>query len=122
MAYIKLTLDHPLVDGETLTFKAPCDNTAVTGLKVYYVTLTESAETKRSATFTFKDAHGNDLTSVGNLFTSGAYIKAILDTTNGYAYLQNADTNQYLENKFSDLNVKVSQWDSSTQTLYLVSV
>lgn len=97
MAYIKLTLNHPLVDGENVTFKAPCDCTAVTGLKIYYVTLTEDAETEVNQTFTFKDAHGNDLTNVGNLFTNGAYIKAILDTTNNYAYLQNADTNAYLE-------------------------
>lgn len=106
MAYIKLTLDHPLVDGENVTFKAPCDCTEVTGLKVYYVTLTEDAETNQTKTFTFKDAHGNNLTNVGNLFTSGAYIKAILDTTSNVAYIQNADTNGYLENRLSELKPK----------------
>ena len=101
MAYIKLELDHPIVDGEVVTFKAPCDCTAVEGIKVYYIELTETSETQLNATFTFKDAHGNTLTNIGNLFMSGAYIKAILDTTNNYAYIQNADTNAYLEQKFS---------------------
>ena len=101
MAYIKLTLDHPLVDGESVTFKAPCDSTAISGLKVYYVTLAEDSETEQSQIFTFKDAHGNNLSDIGNLFTSGAYIKVILDTTNSAAYIQNADTNKYLEDKFT---------------------
>lgn len=100
MAYIKLTLDHPLVDGETVTFKAPCDCTAVTGLKIYYVALTESEETNVTKTFTFKDAHGNNLSSIGNLFTTGVYVKVVLDITNNYAYIQNADTNGYIESTF----------------------
>ena len=124
MAYIKLTLDHPLVDGENVTFKAPCDCTAVTGLKVYYVTLTENAETAQTKTFTFKDAHGNNLTNVSNLFTSGAYIKAILDTTNNAAYIQNADTIAYLETRFSNLKstkvnmiLTASSWSSGQYTI-----
>lgn len=101
MANIKLTLDHPLVDGENVTFKAPCDCTAVTGLKVYYTTLTEDSASTTSKTFTFKDAHLNDISSLGNLFVSGAYVKVILDTTNNYAYIQNADTNGYIEDKIT---------------------
>ena len=103
MANIKVTLDHQINDGMSLTFKAPCDCTAVTGLKIYYPSLTEDTSTTTSKTFTFKDAHGNNLTSIGNLFVSGAYIKVILDTTNSAAYIQNSDTNGYLENKFSNL-------------------
>ena len=86
MSYIKLTLDRPIVDGETLTFKAPTNSGEITGLKVYYVTLTEDAETTQTKIFTFKDAHGNNLTTVSDLFTTGAYIKVILDTTNNVAY------------------------------------
>lgn len=99
MANIKVTLEVPLIDGHPVTFKAPCDCTAVTGVKVYY----PDGESTASKVFTFKDAHGNDLTGIGDLFAAGAYVKVILDTTNGWAYIQNADTNQYLENKFSDL-------------------
>lgn len=36
-----------------------------------------------------------------DLFAKGALVKAILDVTNGHAYLQNADTNAYLENKLN---------------------
>jgi len=86
MAVIRLTVDTPLVDGQSLTFKAPCDCTAVTGIKI------------GDTTFVFKDAHKNLLTGVGNLFVTGAYVKVVLDTTNNVAYIQNADTNEYIEN------------------------
>lgn len=85
MATIKLTVDS-VVDGQSLTFKAPCDGAAVTGITI------------GSTTYTFKDAHRNDLGGMGNLFLTGAYVKVVLDTTNNYAYIQNADTNKYLEN------------------------
>lgn len=108
MAYIKLTLDHPLVDGESITFKAPCDCTEISGVKIYYVTVTDSVSTEMSKTFVFRDAHGNDLTNSGNLFVNGSYIKIILDVTNGYAYIQNSDTNAYLENKFSMISSSIN--------------
>lgn len=94
MANIKIELDYELIDGQPVTFAAPCDCTAITGLKVEH--------TGGSKVFTFKDAHGNDLTGLGNLFAAGSYVKAILDIPNGAAYLQNADTNAYLEQKFID--------------------
>ena len=74
-----------------------------TGLIVYYPIITESSSAQTSKTFTFKDAHGNDLTSIGNLFTTNAYVKVILDTTNAYAYIQNSDTNGYLESKLNTI-------------------
>lgn len=89
MAKIKVELSHAIIDGQPVTFVAPCDCTAITGLKVYYP--------GGSKEFTFKDANGNDLTGLGNLFSSGAYVKAILNVNSGNAYLQNADTNAYLE-------------------------
>ena len=102
MAYIKLELDHPIGDGESLTFKAPCDCTeATSGVKIYYPTITDEDSTTTSQIFKFRDAHGNNITTLGNLFLSGAYVKIIADTTNNYAYIQNADTNQYLETQLS---------------------
>ena len=89
MANIKLEVGHELVNGLPVTFAAPCNCTEIAGLKVYYP--------GGSKEFTFKDAHGNALTGLGNLFSKGAYVKAILDVTGGNAYLQNADTNAYLE-------------------------
>ena len=93
MAYIKINTNYPVYDGMPLTFEAPCDCTSVEGLTVTY--------NNESTSFVFKDAHGNTLTGVGGLFAKGAYVKVILDTQNGGAYIQNADTNAYLEAKFN---------------------
>lgn len=93
MPNIRVDLDHELIDGQPVTFAAPCNCTEITGLKVYCP--------DGSHVFTFTDAHGNTLTGLGNLFSKGAYVKAILDTTSGNAYLQNADTNAYLEAQFA---------------------
>lgn len=89
MANIKVELSHDIIDGQPVTFVAPCDCTAITGLKVCHP--------GGSKVFVFKDAHGNTLTGIGNLFAKGAYVKAVLDVNNGFAYIQNADTNAYLE-------------------------
>ena len=100
MANIILTLDHTIQDGEDIKFKAPCACNEVAGLTVNYPE--ESGDgviTTSTKTFTFRDSHGNDLTGLGELFVEGAYVKVIVDTENGYAYLQNADTNGYLEEK-----------------------
>lgn len=93
MANIKITAPCPLYDGMPVSFKAPCDCTAVEGLAVAY------GGTER--VFAFKDAHGNSLTGIGNLFAEGAIVKALLDTVNGFAYLQNADTNSYIESRWT---------------------
>lgn len=92
MANVKVVSERPLFDGMAITFKTPCECSAVEGLTVSYHDASQS--------FVFRDAHGNDLTGIGNLFDEGTYVKAVLDTVNGYAYLQNADTNAYLESKF----------------------
>lgn len=93
MANIKVEISHDLINGQPITFVAPCNCNEITGLNVYYP--------GGSKVFTFKDAHGNALTGIGNLFSKGAYVKAILDVTSGSAYLQNADTNAYIEETFT---------------------
>jgi hypothetical protein len=85
----------------SLTFKAPCNCDEVTGLIVYYPNVETDTET--STKFVFKDTHGNELTGLGNLFLADSYVKVVLDTVNGFAYIQNADTNKYLEDKFKPL-------------------
>ena len=89
MAYIKINSKYPLYDGMPITFKAPCDCTGAEGLTV------------NSTNFIFKDAHGNALAGIGNLFGKDALVKVILDKTNGFAYIQNADSNKYLEDRMS---------------------
>lgn len=103
MAYIKIKLDCILMDGHVVTFKAPCDCTAIEGLKVCYI----ENNALQEKIFSMKDTHGNVLTGLGNLFTAGAYVKVILDTNDHVAYLQNADTNGYLESVFAQLDAKI---------------
>lgn len=99
MANIKAEVDFTIRDGCDIVFKAPCDASAVTGLIVYYP---DSDGTTTSQTFTFKDAHGNNLASIDNLFVSGAMVKVVLDTVNSGVYIQNADTNAYIEGRFNE--------------------
>lgn len=102
MAQIKIDLNEPLLDGMDIKFQAPCDCTAITGLIVHYPG--ESEGSTGSKSFVFKDAHGNILTGRGNLFVKDAYVKVIVDVPRGVAYIQNADTNGYLEDR---LNAKM---------------
>ena len=99
MAQIRIDLAEPLIDGMDIKFKAPCDCTAITGMVVHYPAEDDSTANK---SFVFKDTHGNILTGLGNLFVKDAYVKVIVDTTNGIAYLQNADTNGYLEDRLAE--------------------
>ena len=93
MANIKIALDYTIIDGQPLSFKAPCDCTAVSGIKVEY----PDGENMTSTVFSFADAHGNALAGIGNLFTEGAMVRVLLDIGSQKAYIQNADTNAYLE-------------------------
>ena len=96
MANIKIELGHPIIDGMPLSFRAPCNCTEVSGIKVSYL----DGENTAFIVFSFADAHGNDLTGLGNLFAANAMVRVILDPKNAKAYIQNADTNAYLEAKF----------------------
>ena len=98
MANIKIELSAPIVNGQPVSFKAPCDCTAVTGIKVEY----PDGDGTASTVFSFADAHGNELAGIGNLFVAGAMVRVILDTEAHKAYIQNADTNSYLEERFGE--------------------
>lgn len=104
MANIRVDVDFNINDGCDVVFKAPCAASEVTGLVVYYPNLDG---TTGSQTFTFKDAHGNDLSNIDNLFASGVIVKVVLDTVNSGVYIQNADTNAYLEGKFTTINASL---------------
>ena len=51
--------------------------------------------------FLFADAHGNDLTGIGHLFAKDAIVKVLLNLDERKAYIQNADTNAYIEGTFA---------------------
>lgn len=117
MAYIKLNVDHPIQTGEHVTFKAPCECSAVTGVVVYYPSEDGSAIEKM--TFTFRDSHNNDLAGLGNLFAADALVVAALNTESKSVHLLNADTNSYLENKLYSFTVTLPKtaWNDYKQTI-----
>ena len=96
---VRVNLNYPIYDGAEIVFKAPCDASEVTGLIVYY----PGDAGVVSSVFTFADAHANDLGHIDELFAAGAVVKVILDTDTGMAFVQNAATNAYLENKFKNM-------------------
>lgn len=100
MANIRIDLDTPIVDGQQLIFRSPIDCSSITGLIVYYRSEDGS---KASRTFQFADAHGNNVGDLDHLFTSDVLVKVILDVETSRAYVQNADTNKYLEERFDGI-------------------
>lgn len=95
MANINVVVDKTIADGYKLKFRTPCESTTVEGLEVKYPAKNGVGTLIKK--FVFKDAHGTELSGVGNLFVSGVMIEVLLDVTHGVAYIQNADTNSYVE-------------------------
>lgn len=106
---VRVDLNTPLKDGTEVVFRSPVDCSQVTGLKVYY--LGESQE------FVFADAHGNNVGDIDHLFAENVVVKVILDVTHGMAFVQNADTNAYLEGRFDDIIDKLCPSFEKTGTL-----
>ena len=95
MSNIKVDLSTPIFDGAEVKFRSPADCSQVTGLVVCY--------NGESQEFIFADAHGNNVGDIDHLFTEDVVVKVILDVTKGMAFVQNADTNAYLEGRFAEL-------------------
>ena len=96
---IRVDLNTPINDGTEVVFRSPVDCSQITGLIVYYQ---ESGNTL-SKEFAFADAHGNNVGDIDHLFAENVVVKVILDVTTGMAFVQNADTNAYLEGRFKDI-------------------
>lgn len=111
MANIRIDLNHTPLAGEAIKFKAPCDAKDITGLTVYYVTDDNEITSKE---FTLTDANGGDIGVVDNIFSTGAIVKVILDTDANNAFVQNPDTNTYLERRFEG---KAPMYSCSTTDL-----
>lgn len=93
---IRVDLNYPINDGTEVIFRSPVDCSEVTGLKVYYPEdgLTAAKE------FVFADAHGNNVGDIDHLFAENVVVKVLLDVTTNMAFVQNADTNAYIEKTF----------------------
>ena len=89
---IRVNLATPISDGTEVVFRSPVDCSQVTGLVVYY--------DGGSKEFAFADAHGNNVGDIDHLFAENVVVKVILDVTNAMAFVQNADTNAYIEGTF----------------------
>ena len=109
MANIRVNLSGPPVNGQTVTFRSPASGTEVAGLITYY----PNGSTTSSKVFQFADAHGNNVGGK-NLCSSNVLVKVILDTELSRAYVQNADTNSYLENKLKSHSQPASDITAGT--------
>lgn len=94
MANIRVDVEYTIIDGSEVVFRSPVDCSAITGLKVYYP---NSEGVTASKVFTLSDAHGNNVGEIDHLFAEDVVVKVILDVTKSMAFVQNADTNAYLE-------------------------
>lgn len=94
---IRVDLNTTIKDGTEVVFRSPVDCSAVTGLKVYY--LRDDGNTAFQE-FALADAHGNNVGDIDHLFAENVVVKVILDVTTGMAFVQNADTNAYIERTF----------------------
>lgn len=94
MANIRVDLDYTIRDGLEIKFRSPVDCSQITGLIVYYPGTDGNTTSK---VFTLADAHGNNVGDIDHLFAENVVVKVILDVTTGMAFVQNADTNAYLE-------------------------
>ena len=93
---IRVDLNTPIKDGTEVVFRSPVDCSQITGLIVYF---TDNGITA-SQEFALADAHGNNVGDIDHLFAENVVVKVILDVTKGMAFVQNADTNAYLEGRF----------------------
>lgn len=89
---IRVNLNANIADGSEVVFRSPADCSQVTGLVIYH----NGGKTE----FAFADAHGNNVGDIDHLFAENAVVKVILDVTASMAFVQNADTNGYIERTF----------------------
>lgn len=111
MPNIRVDLESSIVEGQPVTFESPASCSGITGLIVYY----PENGAQCSMLFQFADAHGNN---VGNtdLFSAGVLVKVILHLGTQRAYVQNADTNAYLEGRFEEIKAGAVKKSGDTMT------
>ena len=94
MAKIKINIPKEPFEGMLVSFRAPGSSTEAEGLFVEFEYMGNHAMQE----YVFKDAHGNNLAGV-DLFASGSAVSVLLCSDG--AYVQNADTNKYLEGRLA---------------------
>ena len=128
MSNIRVDVDYTIKDGTEIKFRSPVDCSQITGLIVYYPGADENTVSK---VFALSDAHGNNVGDIDHLFAENVVVKVILDVTSGMAFVQNADTNAYLEGKFDSkqnkytaqaITLDASKWSNNSQTVSVSGV
>lgn len=112
MSNIRVDLGYTIKDGTEIKFRSPVDCSAITGLIVYYPAADGNTTSK---VFALADAHGNNVGNIDNLFAEDVVVKVILDVTKSMAFVQNADTNAYLEGRFAE-TIPVSRGGTGATT------
>ena len=102
MPNIRVDVNYTIKDGTEIKFRSPVDCSQITGLIVYYPGADGNTVSKE---FMLADAHGSNVGDIDHLFAEDVVVKVILDVTKSMAFVQNADTNAYLEQKFLDVTV-----------------
>jgi hypothetical protein len=103
---ISVAVNFTVVDGSEIKFRSPAACSAITGLSVQYPDEFGVTTTKE---FAFADAHGNNVGDIDHLFAENAVVKVILDVTKAMAFVQNADTNAYLESRIDGVDLSLPQ-------------
>lgn len=101
---ITLPYGERAVDGKQISFVAPCGSLEADGVVI------EGVE------YTVVDAAGKSLTGAVPAWEKGATVSVVLDTVNAKAYIQNAATNGYLENKFKEIQKLLYRVSVPTQS------
>ena len=115
---VRVDLNIHIRNGTEVVFRSPVDCSQVTGLIVYYP---ENNGTG-SKEFAFADAHGNNVGDIDHLFAENVVVKVILDVTTSMAFVQNADTNAYLEGRFKDIDNTQHQIDDDLRDIHSFNV
>lgn len=91
MAIIQLTLtvEEYLVTGKQITFEAPCDSNNVTGISI------------QGTYYDLVDFIGNKLPD--NAFFKGSMVSVILNNETSKAFIQNPNTNEYLNARLVEI-------------------
>lgn len=91
MSKIKVNLPVSPVNGKQISFIAPCSSADTECL------LIDDVE------YAVVDSDGVSVAGLENVWNSGAIVAAILNVDTHTAYIQNANTNTYLEGRFNNL-------------------
>ena len=111
MPNIRVDIDYTIKDGTEIKFRSPVDCSQITGLIVYYPGADGNTVSK---VFALSDAHGNNVGDIDHLFAEDVVVKVILDVTKSMAFVQNADTNAYLEGKFAEFTSMTLLWENAS--------